>query len=86
MNIALDYDGTYTADPKLWDFFLEACKRRGHNVFCVTMRYPHEIVEIDCPVIYTSRKAKIKFVDDLGTQISIWIDDNPFWLFGDACE
>lgn len=79
MRIALDYDGTYTADPKLWDSFIDCAHRRGHTVTCVTMRYPTESIEINCPVVYTSRKAKASaFTAD------VWIDDKPHWLFQDS--
>lgn len=83
MNIALDYDGTYTADPELWNEFIARCKERGHLVIVVTMRYPHpnEAIDVPCEVFYTSRKAKIKAFDQRGF---IWIDDNPRWLFQDA--
>ncbi len=30
MLIALDYDGTYTADPGLWHPFIAASRARGH--------------------------------------------------------
>src|ERR1700722_1875454 len=38
MIIALDYDGTYTRDPDLWDAFIDAAQERGHTVICVTNR------------------------------------------------
>lgn len=79
MKIALDYDGTYTADPELWDWFIDKLLSRGHEVVCVTMRYPTEPIALTIPVIYTSRKAKYSFVPD-----AIWIDDKPAWLFNDS--
>lgn len=42
MNIALDYDGTYTADPDMWLRFVEEAQAAGHKVFIVTMRYESE--------------------------------------------
>jgi hypothetical protein len=38
MTIALDYDGTYTRDPDLWDRFITDCSKSGHLVICVTQR------------------------------------------------
>lgn len=85
MNIALDYDGTYTEDPVLWDAFIQRAVEHGHQVTCVTMRHGlHEKVEIGCPVIYTDRKAKGEFVTLLGLKIDVWIDDAPHWIFQDA--
>lgn len=79
MKIAIDYDGTYTADPALWRLFIEQAKSAGHSVTCVTMRYPHEPVDMPCEVFYTSRKAKAVAFD-----ADVWIDDSPRWLLQDS--
>ncbi len=79
MKIALDHDGTYTADPALWDAFIKLATARGHEVTCVTMRHPHELISVPCPIVYTGRKAKGNhFTAD------IWIDDRPHWIFHDG--
>lgn len=80
MIIALDYDGTYTADPALWDAFILAAKASGHTVLCVTMRHPSEAIEMPCEVVYTSRKAKVPFTARAGIRVNVWIDDSPHWL------
>lgn len=89
MIIALDYDGTYTADPELWLEFVKHASRNGHKVICITMRFPHEntidprlteLIDVMC----TSRKAKKQFARTQGVVPDIWIDDNPEWLFDDA--
>lgn len=83
--IALDYDGTFTADPPLWRNFIALCQRRGHKVVCVTMRYEREAVDnMPAPVIYTGRKAKIPFMQALGRHVDIWIDDMPHFVVADA--
>ena len=80
MIIALDYDKTYTADPKLWNRFIEDAKFNGHTVKIVTMRYPSETIENSpCEVVYTSRTAKAKII-----KANIWIDDSPHWIYQDA--
>ena len=89
MLISLDYDGTYTADPELWLDFVKHAQSNGHTVICVTMRYPHENnVDLRLTalvnVMYTSRKAKKQFARTQGVVPTIWIDDNPEWLFDDA--
>lgn len=83
---ALDYDGTYTAAPELWDRFIEDAHRRGYTVVCVTMRKPEERLDVDlpCEVIYTSRRAKVPYMKRLGIRVNIWIDDSPHWLLSDA--
>lgn len=88
-TIALDYDGTYTADPELWLEFIKKAHERGHKIVCVTMRHPQEIHEalFDprlkelVTVFPTGREAKKKHMRMKGVQIDIWIDDNPEWIF-----
>lgn len=80
MKIALDYDGTYTADPALWDRFISLAKRSGHEVHIVTMRYPSEPIKGAYGVTavhYTSRLAKAKAVAAKGLAFDVWIDDRP---------
>lgn len=90
VTFALDYDGTYTADPELWLDFIVNAKKNGHRVIVVTMRTIEEGKSIDdrlqneCQVFCTSRKAKKKFMRMQGIEPNIWIDDNPDWLFEDC--
>lgn len=80
MRIALDYDGTYTRDPEFWDKFIVAAVVAGHQVVCVTQRFPEERAAIGCPVIFTSRQTpKAKFV--LDQMPDVWIDDQPQRIF-----
>lgn len=81
MLIALDYDKTYTADPELWDLLVQSAIGRGHEVVCVTMRFPHEEIAMPCEVLYTSRAAKAPFMAALGRVPAIWIDDSPHWIY-----
>lgn len=84
MLIALDHDGTYTADPAMWDQFIAQAALRGHEILCVTMRYPGEAVSVPCEVVYTSRAAKAKHMVGLGRVPDIWIDDKPHWIYQDS--
>ena len=91
MVVAMDYDGTYTLDPNVWQMILNRLKMSGHTVYLVTMRTPEECIDL-CPdlvkivddVIPTSRKAKMPFVRNLGIKIDVWIDDRPDWIFSDS--
>ena len=90
MLIALDYDETYTLDSEFWDLVISAATRRGHAVIVATMRHEHEGAEIKQDladkveaIIFTGRKAKIKFVEKAGYYPSVWIDDSPHWLLND---
>ena len=93
MLIALDFDGTYTADPELWDMFIENVRARGHEIIIATMRI--EGMEEDAvlgfgldkkvdKIIYTNRLAKKAAVRKQYKDPDIWIDDNPDWLYEDA--
>lgn len=91
MNIALDYDGTFTSDPDLWLPFVQRALQRGHKVTVVTMRFESEGIDIDqrlfklgVDVIYTDRKAKRPVVQALGCEMHIWIDDHPEAVILDA--
>lgn len=87
MLIALDYDGTYTADPELFLAFISMAKERGHEVVCVTARNTEE-ASIMCPdligsveVIATDRASKAHHMASLGRMPKVWIDDNPHKVF-----
>lgn len=100
MNIALDYDGTYTADPELWLSFIRAAQERGHLVAVVTMRYPSEctpehmdprLLALGLPMLATSRKAKrpaweVYAASNGLPPLHVWIDDNPGAVTTDAAE
>lgn len=90
MIIALDYDGTYTADPDLWLAFIHKARNRGHQVMIVTMRHEHENEAVERQladkvdrIIYTGRKGKSRYMRFLGIAVDIWIDDQPGWIFED---
>lgn len=89
MNISLDWDHTFTADPILWMSFVAQARRNGHKVFIVTMRHPDEAVKLpgDCEVdavYYTGRLAKKPFMMEQGVFIHIWIDDRPDFIYHDS--
>jgi hypothetical protein len=82
LNIGLDFDNTYSADPSLWDEFIAIAQKKGHRVICVTARRDTEenieIVKIPgIPTIFTSLGSKIEKTNKLGLEIDIWIDDDP---------
>lgn len=94
MNIALDYDETYTRDPEFWDGVIKLARERGHKVYCVTMRYAlpqGEALEVAAAlngkvdaIFFTSRKAKKDFMYEQGICINVWVDDMPTFILYDA--
>ena len=87
MNIALDYDGTYTAAPALWCDFMRNAHARGHQVHIVTMRHESEPIQVGeqpARIHYTDRKAKLPYMAALGIDVQIWIDDRPDFILNSA--
>jgi len=88
LNIALDFDDTYTADPELWQRFIEDAEKRGHQVWMVTARRDtadnRDIIakalgrhEDYVGLIFCNLKSKLDHCDSIGLKINIWIDDSP---------
>ena len=81
MLIALDYDGTYTADRPLWDGFARAAGARGHEVVIVTARREGAGALVDAAslrVYYTNHHPARKYLrDHHGIVPEVWIDDAP---------
>lgn len=87
LHIALDYDGTYTADPALWNKFIKMAQAHGHKVTCVTMRKAclTERLDLEIDVVYTNRKGKMDHCQREGIgHIDIWIDDMPHFILEDV--
>lgn len=91
MDIALDFDGTFTLDPPMWSRFVGHAKELGHDIRFVTMRYPSESESIathaetlGIEIIYTSRQGKLNYCYAQGFRPHIWIDDAPHWVLSDA--
>ena len=80
MNIALDYDDTYTLDPTSWNKIINLLLDAGHNVYCVTKRYESIADDIkeamNIPIIFAF-KSKLEAVNSAGIFIDVWIDDRP---------
>lgn len=93
MRIGLDYDNTYSADPRLWRKFIDAARDYGHDVRIVTARDDRfdrtvDMVNLErwCQVVYTRGTAKRwfcqRFCDDFVPDI--WIDDLPESILGNS--
>jgi hypothetical protein len=86
MNISLDYDDTYTRDPKMWNTVVTQMKLSGHNVYLVTMRTPEQGLEVLSTIgrligaencFFTSMQGKRNYMWKKGIKIDVWIDDMP---------
>lgn len=90
MKIALDYDGTYSADPLFWNAFIAQSINDGHEVRIVTARDERfdrtaKLVELEkrIPVVYCRGVAKKWYMTHFGDGFvpDIWIDDRPQSIF-----
>lgn len=87
LNIALDFDDTYTLYPKLWNDIIRMFQASGFNVYCVTARPDDHMEQVykslsgvieRTMVINTSLRAKKEYVrKHHGIHIHVWIDDTP---------
>ena len=91
MIIVIDYDETYTEDQEFWDCVIALAQYRGHKVICATMRYKHEgedvirnLEEKVHKIVFTERKAKARYLSEMGYESLIFIDDSPHWLLNDS--
>jgi hypothetical protein len=92
LNIAVDFDNTYTADPELWDIFIRAAMDRGHTVYCVSarpekeMNKPKRTIGLligDRNCFGTCFEPKKEFMKSKGIHINIWVDDSPEMIVDD---
>jgi hydroxymethylpyrimidine pyrophosphatase-like HAD family hydrolase len=88
MIIAIDYDGTYSADPETFDKVIDLFIAAGHTVICVTGRSNDGVMDV--PVresigkkvkcIFAGVGFKLEEAGNQGYKVDIWIDDRPQWI------
>ena len=85
VNISIDFDDTWTLDPDAWEAVVVALQASGHQVYCVTKRYPEQAQDIvdamrpmQIPIIYSAMgEAKDTSARVVGVVIDVWIEDKP---------
>lgn len=91
MRIALDYDGTYTSDPTLWENFVAMAKQRGHEVKIITARgntmsFYHNLDNKEVEDAAVRMGIDVVYCDGVQKQdrhgADIWIDDRPDMVLG----
>ncbi len=85
-HISLDYDGTYTEDPRGWRAVIRCLQSNGHKVSIVTARRREEDWDAEFTFLkdiygvetfFTHGEPKRDWMNRRGIQIDIWIDDMP---------
>jgi hypothetical protein len=86
MIFALDFDGTYTADPELWETWGLHAINKGHTVLCISFRSDHEMEDVKNTIgsvigsdncFATNAIHKKEFIEEKGIHVDVWIDDIP---------
>lgn len=85
MNIALDFDNTYTKAPEFWRQFMSKCFEFNYGVCIVTARDGRfdrcpmlDDLEAWVDVYYCRGVAKKWWMEQFASiSIDIWIDDKP---------
>ena len=96
MKISIDFDDTYTKDPKLWDRFAADAIARGHQVYCVSARGTQHMDEPKRTIgqiigpencFGTGLRPKRHFMHHVHKiDIDVWIDDMPEMIVDDPTE
>ncbi len=84
MIIAVDYDGTYSADPETFEKVIALFQSAGHTVICVTGRDGGAMGDIVratigrlIPIVFAGKEWKAEAAKQAGYRVDIWIDDIP---------
>lgn len=85
MNIALDYDNTFSRQRDMWWTFVLNARDWGNDIRIVTSRNPDldkiedSLIEyLGLKVIYTNGVAKKFFCENFADlPVDVWIDDKP---------
>lgn len=88
INIAIDFDGTFTANPALFCQLIGMMLKYGADVRLVTFRFStgnnSDIYtwaeRFNVPVIFTEGEQKQTFCEGVGWEPDIWIDDDPRFI------
>jgi len=88
LTIAIDYDGTFAADPTLFKNLIQTMKAFGHRVIMVTGREDipemanpvREAVQGLIPIVFSAGHWKVDAARRAGYIVDIWVDDNPSYI------
>lgn len=88
LKIAVDFDGTFNANPAMFCSLIGMMRKYGADVRLVTFRFNsggnNDIAfwatELKLKVIFTEGHQKESFCAALGWKPDIWIDDDPRFI------
>lgn len=85
---AIDYDGTFSADPCLFRTFVASLRARGHDAVLVTGRSEEgqwgaevrrEVRDL-MPIVFAANGWKRDAATAAGFKVDVWIDDHPEYV------
>lgn len=84
-TFSVDYDGTFTADPELWQQIVPLMKARGHCVIMTSQRCAKYAGEMKAAgagifdaIVYASGQTKEDAARASGYEVDVWVDDSPY--------
>jgi hypothetical protein len=85
---AIDFDGTFAADPDLFRGIVALIRAAGHEVVMVTGREDSRgfgdpvraLVGDLMPIVFAGGHWKTVAALQAGYKIDIWVDDNPTYI------
>ena len=86
MVIAIDFDGTFAADPELFIAFICNARERGHRVLILTGREEkhgadvRQIVGDHAPIVFAGSEWKRIAARRAGYAVDVFIDDYPEYI------
>lgn len=88
MIFGIDYDGTFSRDPKFWEEFVALAKKHGHECVMVTARSDDQTmgdevrkaVKDFMPIVFAGIEWKRVAAEKRGWKIDVWIDDAPEYV------
>ncbi len=95
MIFGIDFDGTFSRDPKLFHAFVAMLRASGHDCVLVTGRSDEAIspggisrwgddvrrcVGDLMPIVFAGLRWKKHAAKDDGYAVDVWIDDNPEYI------
>lgn len=95
MIFGIDYDGTFSRDPKLFRAFVALLRTSGHDCVLVTGRSDDLVtpggisrwgddvrrgVGNLMPIVFAGLRWKKQAAKEEGYAVDVWIDDNPEYI------
>ncbi len=94
LTFAIDFDDTFSADPKLWREFVKIATGRRYGHICILVTNRPEDMGNDVraevgnlmPIVFAGVWSKRSAAWRAGYFVNIWIDDSPEYVDLDGIQ